>query len=42
VAIVAAMAFIPDQRSPLLFGVISALVMVAGYVLRNRFGRKAA
>ena len=41
VAIVAAMAFIPDQRSPLLFGVISALAMLGGYVLRSRFGRAA-
>ena len=38
--ILAAMAFIPDQRLPLLFGIISALVMLAGYGLRNRFGRK--
>jgi GABA permease len=37
-AIVGAMAFIPDQRSPLLFGVISALVMLGGYGLRRRFG----
>ena len=36
--IVAAMAFIPDQRLPLLFGVMSALVMFAGYGLRRRFG----
>lgn len=36
--IVAAMAFIPDQRMPLLFGIISTLVMVAGYGLRKRFG----
>ena len=36
--IVAAMAFIPDQRMPLLFGIISALAMVAGYGLRKRFG----
>jgi GABA permease len=36
--IVAAMAFIPNQRMPLLFGIISALVMVAGYGLRKRFG----
>lgn len=35
--IVAAMAFIPDQRMPLLFGTVSALVMVAGYGLRKRF-----
>jgi GABA permease len=36
--IVAAMAFIPDQRMPLLFGIISALAMLAGYGLRKRFG----
>jgi GABA permease len=42
VAIVAAMAFIPDQRSPLLFGVVSALVMLAGYAVRHRFGRASA
>jgi GABA permease len=40
VVIVAAMAFIPDQRLPLLFGIISALVMLAGYGLRKRFGRR--
>jgi GABA permease len=34
--IVAAMAFIPDQRLPLLFGVISVLGMLAGYGLRKR------
>lgn len=34
-AIVAAMAFIPDQRLPLLFGVVSALVMLAGYGVRR-------
>ena len=38
--IVAAMAFIPDQRLPLLFGIISALVMLAGYGVRKRFGRQ--
>jgi GABA permease len=37
-AIVAAMAFIPEQRSPLLFGLISALLMLGGYFLRRRFG----
>lgn len=37
-AIVAAMAFIPDQRLPLLFGVVSAAVMLVGYALRRRFG----
>jgi GABA permease len=34
-AIVVAMAFIPDQRLPLLFGVASAGVMLAGYGLRR-------
>jgi len=37
-AIVAAMAFIPDQRSSLLFGIVSALVMLLGYAVRRRFG----
>ena len=37
--IVAAMAFIPDQRLPLLFGIISAVVMLGGYGVRKRFGR---
>jgi GABA permease len=37
-AIVAAMAFIPEQRAPLLFGLISALLMLGGYFLRRRFG----
>jgi GABA permease len=40
-AIIAAMAFIEDQRLPLLFGVLSALVMVCGYFLRRRFGAPA-
>ena len=35
-AIVAAMAFIPEQRAPLLFGLVSAAVMLAGYGLRGR------
>ena len=35
VAIVAAMAFIPSQRYPLLFGVASAAAMVVGYAARN-------
>jgi GABA permease len=41
IAIVGAMAFIPDQRSPLWFGVASALVMLAGYGARRRFGSPA-
>jgi GABA permease len=40
-AIVAAMAFIPDQRSPLLFGLVSAGVMLVGFVVRRRFGAPA-
>ena len=36
--IVAAMAFIPDQRLPLVFGIVSALVMLLGYAVRRRFG----
>ncbi|HEY7424577.1 MAG TPA: amino acid permease [Gemmataceae bacterium] len=34
-AIVAAMAFIPDQRAPLLFGILSVLVMLVGYGIRR-------
>ena len=34
-AIVTAMAFIPDQRLPLLFGILSVLAMSAGYGLRR-------
>ncbi|MGH8253549.1 MAG: amino acid permease [Steroidobacteraceae bacterium] len=41
-AIVAAMAFIEDQRLPLLFGVMSAFVMLVGYFIRRRFGAAAA
>jgi GABA permease len=37
-AIVAAMALIPDQRSSLVFGIVSALVMLLGYAVRRRFG----
>jgi GABA permease len=40
-AILAAMAFIPEQRAPLLFGISSALAMLGGYVLRRRFGAAA-
>ena len=40
VGIVLAMAFIPDQRIPLLFGVISLGILVLGFNLRLRFGRK--
>ena len=39
--ILAAMALIPEQRTPLLFGVASAVAMLLGYVLRRRFGPAA-
>ena len=35
-AIVAAMAFIPDQRTPLVFGIVSVLVLLVGYLFRRR------
>ena len=35
-SIVGAMAFIPDQRTALLFGLISTLVMLVGYLVRRR------
>jgi GABA permease len=37
-AIVAAMAFIPEQRAPLLFGILSVAVMLGGYGIRRRLG----
>jgi GABA permease len=37
-AILAAMAFLPEQRAPLLFGLVSAAVMLICYALRRRFG----
>jgi GABA permease len=36
--IVLAMAFIPDQRTPLLFGVISLGLLLLGFCVRVRFG----
>jgi len=36
--IVTAMAFIHEQRLPLLFGIVSALTMLCGYLVRHRFG----
>jgi GABA permease len=36
-AIVAAMAFIPEQRAPLAFGVVSVALILAGYEFRRRF-----
>lgn len=41
-AIVTAMAFLPDQRQPLLFGVISAVVFLMGYYLNKRRKAKTA
>jgi GABA permease len=38
--IVAAMGFIRDQRSPLFFGIASALAMLLGYGVRRRFARQ--
>jgi GABA permease len=40
--IVLAMAFIPEQRTPLIFGVISLGILLAGFRARIRFGRKPA
>jgi GABA permease len=37
-AILAAMAFIPEQRAPLLFGLLSAAVMLVGYAVRRHLG----
>jgi GABA permease len=37
--IVVAMAFIPEQRTPLLFGVLSVLLLLVGFLFRSRFGR---
>ncbi|HKC17701.1 MAG TPA: amino acid permease, partial [Steroidobacteraceae bacterium] len=34
-AIVAAMAIIPDQRAPLIFGLVSVAMMLAGYGMRG-------
>jgi GABA permease len=39
VLIVAAMAFIPEQRAPLVFGIVSVLVMLGGYWLRGLLRR---
>jgi GABA permease len=40
-AIVAAMAFIPDQRAPLVFGLVSVLVLLVAYALRRASGPAA-
>jgi GABA permease len=39
-SIVLAMAFIPEQRTPLTFGLISLAVLVAAFFVRLRFGSK--
>jgi GABA permease len=39
-SIVLAMAFIPDQRTPLLFGVVSLGLLLLGFITRMRFGRR--
>ncbi len=39
-AILIAMAFIPEQQTPLLFGVISLAFLIVGYGVRARFGRR--
>jgi GABA permease len=38
--IVIAMGLIPEQRTPLLFGIISVGILMAAYALRERHGRK--
>jgi GABA permease len=39
-SIVVAMAFIPEQRKPLIFGIVSLAILVAAFGLRMRFGGK--
>src|SRR5258708_11330853 len=39
-SIVLAMAFIPEQRTPLIFGVISVGVLLLAFSARRRFGRR--
>jgi GABA permease len=41
-AIVLAMAFIPDQRTPLIFGVISLLLLLLAFSVRHRLGKNPA
>ena len=42
VGILVAMAFIPDQKTPLEFGLISLGLLLLGYAARARFGPKSA
>jgi GABA permease len=37
-AIVLAMGFIPDQRTPLIFGLISLGLLIIAFFARSRFG----
>jgi GABA permease len=39
-AILLAMAFIPEQRTPLIFGIISLGLLLIGFGARLRFGRR--
>jgi GABA permease len=39
-SIVFAMGLIPEQRRPLLFGIISVGILMAAYALRERYGKK--
>lgn len=39
-SILTAMAFIPEQRIPLLFGVVSLLVLLVAYAVRNKLGSR--
>jgi GABA permease len=39
-AIVAAMALIPAQRIPLVFGIVSVMFLLVAYELRNAFGSR--
>ena len=40
--IVLAMAFIPEQRTPLIFGLISLGILMLAFAIRHRFGTKSA
>jgi GABA permease len=40
--ILTAMAFIREQRVPLVFGILSAFAMLCGYLARRRFGPSAS
>jgi GABA permease len=39
-AILLAMAFIPEQRTPLIFGVVSLAILLIAFGLRTRFGAR--